>query len=156
MGLKELPVLIKGTVLMYKSTGQLRLHQDWWLVLHACPELGRYYRRGFNLLNRFNGIKIGDTRWGPHISVVRGEEPLYWKRWDQYHEIDIEFEYNPIYQTDGKHVWFPIKCDRLLDIREELGLKRQPRFYLHLTLGVYHKITEDDTTSIFIPENLNF
>lgn len=140
---------------MYKSVGQLRLHRDWWLVVHVCPELGRYYRCGFNRLNRFVGAEIGNTKWGPHISVVRKEEPIYWKRWDNYHEIDVEFEYEPIYRTDGKHVWLDISCDRLLEIREELGLKRLPHFSLHVTLGVYHKISEEDSTQIVIPDSFN-
>lgn len=140
---------------MQKSVGQLRLHNDWWMILDVCPEFGRYYRQGFNILNRFVGIKIGDTQWGSHISVIRGEEPLYWKRWDSYHKVDVEFEYELIYETDGKHIWFPVQCDRLLDIREELGLNRRPHFSLHVTLGVYHKITEYDETRIIIPAEFN-
>ena len=140
---------------MYKSIGQLRLHRDWWLVVHICPELGRYYRRGFNWWNRFAGGLVGDTKWGPHISVVRKEEPLYWKRWDSYHEIDIEFEYEAKYETDGKHLWLPISCERLLDIREELGLRRRPYYGLHATLGVYHKISENDPMRIIIPTSAN-
>lgn len=139
---------------MRKSYGQLRLHREFWLVAHCCEELGRYYREGFNRANRFVGIKIGDTHWGPHISIVRNEEPQDKALWSLYHEQDIEFEYEPIYKTNGKHLWFDVQCDEMFKIRKRLGLEDRPFYNLHLTLGTYHRTGETDPTVIHIPRTL--
>jgi hypothetical protein len=144
----------------YKSVGQIRCHKDDWLVIHTCEDMGRYYRRVFNWSNRFssNGV-VGDTKWGPHISLVRGEphDPTWWQL---YHLQEIEFEYNTVLRTNGKHLWFPVKCDEVYEIRKKLKLPPYPfpeeEYYgLHLTIGTYHRSSEDDPVELVIPKDLS-
>lgn len=145
---------------MLRLTGQIRVHRDWWLVVHLDPELGRYYRQGFNWHNRFAGLEIGDMKWGPHISFVRKEIPPNLHLWQPLHEVDVEVDIQPIYRTNGRHLWFNVVCNQLLDIRERLGLERHrvddPPFYgLHLTLGVLHRKSPDDQTELVMPWTLD-
>jgi hypothetical protein len=73
--------------------------------------------------------------WEEHISVVRDEEPPNKEFWEKYAGQEIEFQYNPIVEGDGLFFWLNVDCDFLLEIREELGLPRDPEFPLHLTIG---------------------
>ncbi len=139
---------------MFKSSGQIRIHREWWLVTHCCEDLAHYYVSVFNHANRFAGVKIGSTHWGPHISIVRNEEPFDKALWSLYHEQDIEFEYEPIYRTNGKHLWFDVKCDDMFRIRRRLGLDILPYYNLHLTLGTYHRSSDADPTVVKIPRSL--
>ena len=138
---------------MFESVGQIVVHNDWWICIHVCPDLGRYYRMGFNWFSRFKGYGIGDTRWGPHISFVRGEMPTKLNIWQSLQNKEIRFFYEPEYCTNGYYVWFPVICDEAFDIRESLGLERvKPNIKLHLTLGVYHREGPNDKLQIEVPD----
>ena len=139
---------------MFKSSGQIRIHREFWLVVHCCEDLARYYVNIFNWENRFNGLKIGSTHWGPHISIVRNEEPIDKALWSLYHEQEIEFEYEPIFRTNGKHLWFNVKCDEFFHIRKRLGLSLEAFYKWHITLGTYHRVGDTDTNAITIPRTL--
>ena len=143
-----------------KSIGTIRCHNDHWLVIHTCEDMGRDYRRMYNWANRFssNG-ELKDTKWGPHISVVRGEIPSIPTFWNLFHDTQAEFEYLPSFRTNGKHVWFPVQCHRYGEIRKGLGLSPYPfqraDFYgVHLTIGTYHRQSNDDMTQLIIPPDL--
>jgi len=49
----------------------------------------------------------------------------------------VEFKFDPEPRTSGKHWWFDIKCETLLDLRETFGLRRMPAVQLHLTFAVH-------------------
>ncbi len=97
---------------------------------------------------RTNGVKlesrlglmgrVTSPAWGPHISVIRGEPLPDPSLWGLYEGTDIRFKYDPesIYYNRG-HFWLDVECDPLLDLREELGLLRQPRKPLHITIAVW-------------------
>ena len=106
----------------------------WWMVLDCDPKIGEYYRKLFKML-RYGVETIQNPTWGAHISVVADEKPLVMEKWRFYSGMAVEFEYSHISETNGYYVWQPVFCNRLLDMREELGLKRNPRFPLHLTIG---------------------
>lgn len=75
------------------------------------------------------GFKLNKSAWGPHISVVRGEQPKYPELWNKYKNKKILFEYNPEYiNTNGKHWWIRIYSEELEQIRTELGLTSQYMF----------------------------
>jgi len=107
---------------------------QWWLIVECDPELGRYLRHQF-LLGHRRTRRLQGPLWGAHISAIRGERPplqALWKRWDG---ATVEFDYDPaVRETDG-FVWCPVRCERLLGLREELGLPREPQPALHLTIG---------------------
>jgi hypothetical protein len=74
--------------------------------------------------------------WGPHISVVRGEMPRNKALWGQYEGTQIRFRYDPNdVRRNDEYIWLPVECPALLDFREELGLRREPRQALHLTVA---------------------
>jgi hypothetical protein len=75
--------------------------------------------------------------WGPHISVTRGERVSKSKaglRRSLKGRL-IDFRYSPDLQFNGEYFWFWVQCDELLDLREQLGLRRTPKQRLHLTVG---------------------
>lgn len=78
--------------------------------------------------------------WKEHITVIRDEEPLNDKKifWERYNGYSIEFFFRIVPETNGEYWWLPVECEQLLDIREELGLSRNPYYPLHLSIG--HKI----------------
>jgi hypothetical protein len=131
---------------MFRSVGKLRYSPhllgvradsvSWWLVVDCDPDIGRYYRHLF-YLTHYKCQKIQSPAWKEHISVIRNEKPKEEKTylWKKYDGQDVEFWYSPSVRGDGMFYWLDVDCDCLLDIREELGLSRQPEFPLHLTVG---------------------
>lgn len=73
--------------------------------------------------------------WEAHISVIANEMPPNIGLWRAYDGQEIAFSYEPAPEFNGIYVWLPVICERALDIREELGLPRQPFYPLHLTIG---------------------
>jgi hypothetical protein len=47
----------------------------------------------------------------------------------------ISFAYDPNLRFNGEYFWLPVQCEELLDLREQLGLRREPRMPLHLTVA---------------------
>lgn len=109
----------------------------WWLVIDVDRDLGRYCREMYRM-SRWSCDKLQRPVWEAHISVIRNEEPAdeFKALWEKYNYRPVEFEYD-MYNASGDdtYVWLPVVCERALDIREELGLPRQPYFSLHLTIG---------------------
>ena len=115
----------------------------WWAVVSVDRELTRYYR--WWLTRELHLKRLFAPSWDAHVSIVRGEEPddPLKTLWSQYHLQTVEFHYNPVVrqagdttgETDEKgHFWFvDVYCPKLLQIREELGLRTRYKF--HLTVG---------------------
>jgi hypothetical protein len=106
----------------------------WWLIIDCDPELGRYLRHQY-LLGHRRTRSLQAPLWGPHISVIRGETPPRMEAWKRGDGGAVEFVYDPRpQQTDG-YVWYPVRCEAMLDLRVALGLPREPEPALHLTIG---------------------
>lgn len=131
---------------MIKSIGKLvytpRTHlasSDKWLVLMCDDEISKYYRHLFTMqypyLNAPYHGKLTRPVWGAHISVIRGEKIPNYHLWELDKDKLIDFEYEPGVEDNGEYFWLKVKCDYLLEIRAKYGLKRYPRFGLHLTIG---------------------
>lgn len=74
--------------------------------------------------------------WGPHISVLRGEQPPVRGDWDKYEGTRVKFEYDPSdVRYNREYIWIPVSSPALLDLREGMGLRREPRMPLHLTIA---------------------
>lgn len=105
-----------------------------WMILQCEPELGRYLRHLHHLDARRARL-LADPLWGPHISVVQDEPAADPARWMDREGEAMAFEllYPP--QVFDAYVFYPVRCEAALDYRELLGLPREPRYPLHLTIG---------------------
>lgn len=126
---------------MIKSMGKLvytpKTHlsnSDRWLVLMCDDEISKYYRHLFYKEYPWKG-KLTRPVWGTHISVIRGEKIPNYHLWGLEKNTIVEFEYEPGVKDNGEYYWLSAKCNFILDIREQYGLSRHPRFGLHLTIG---------------------
>jgi len=129
---------------MFNSSGKLRYSpkltgqrsENWWLVVDCDPEIGKYYRSLFQS-GQFHCRKLQAPSWAEHITVIRNEEPSEASKalWQKHEGVSVDFSYLGGLETDGLYYWLSVECPRLLDIREELGLSRDPVYPLHLTIG---------------------
>ena len=131
---------------MNKSTGIFRYSPScksipnvskWWLVIDSCPELARLYRELSNYHYRAQ-FKLHRPAWDSHISIIRDEKPPIEELWLKYNGLEVEFEYESMVLNNGQYFWLPVRCEKALDIREEMGLDRNPFFNLHLSFGMIH------------------
>ncbi|HJU39211.1 MAG TPA: hypothetical protein VJ724_06520 [Tahibacter sp.] len=106
----------------------------WWLIVDADPELGRYLRHLYTISEHRIRV-LQAPLWGPHVSVIRGEEPAASDAWGALDGATVEFRYDPLARETDGYVWCPVDCDAVLDLREQLGLTREPNPSLHLTIG---------------------
>ena len=129
---------------MLRSTGTIRYSpklkgegksDNWWLIVDTCADLSRYYRYWWNYNQRFWGDVLIRPAWQSHISVVRNEQPANPEHWEKYAGHEIEFEYCTRVMGGGDYYWLDVVCDRLIKIREELGLPPEPEYPFHLTVG---------------------
>lgn len=144
----------------YKSFGYLKYDpvsensrfDPWWLALMCPMGLALFYQElirkeatktvkaaevfGFGDWPIQKGnVKVKKSVWGPHISLVRGEEPKNKKLWGKYDGKKVWFEYTPMVGTNGCHYWLPVFSQDFYDIRIELGLPPETRAPFHFTIG---------------------
>lgn len=108
----------------------------WWMVLWCDQEIVKYHRHLF-FLDNHKCQNLQSPAWDAHITVIRDEEPSedYQHLWRLRQDQICTFEYNFEAETNGDYWWLTVYSDQLLDIREELGLKRNPEYPLHLSFG---------------------
>lgn len=106
----------------------------WWLIIEADEELGRYLRHLF-LLQHWRTRRLQGPLWGTHVSVIRGEPPPQSQHWGEGDGAAVEFALDLHAQETQGFVWCPVQCMAVLDLRERLGLAREPQPPLHLTVG---------------------
>ena len=113
-------------------TPQGEVFDPWWLILEYDTALLERWRK---VAEEEHGIRLSYPRWRAHITVVSGEIPRNRKKWGFRDGEEVRFTYTARIQTDGIFFWLPVRCDKLLDLRAALGLPRNPRRALHMTLG---------------------
>lgn len=123
-------------VITYDPKAKSIESKPWWMILQCCEDLARYYRETYNLFYRGSSKKLNKPAWGSHISVVRGEEPVNKDLWLARAGEVVAFEYDPELNTNELYCWLTVRCDAILDLRERLGLPREPIYPLHLTIGI--------------------
>lgn len=105
-----------------------------WLVLMCDDEISKYYRYMFYTEFPWKG-KLTRPVWGTHISIIRGEKIPNMNLWGiDSHKI-IEFEYEGGVMDNGEYYWLKAKCPYLSSLREKYGLRSEPKFGFHLTIG---------------------
>jgi hypothetical protein len=112
---------------MRTAMGTLRYGADFRLTVEVDEGLAALYR---SLLPKH--IAVNRPRWDPHITVVRAgkETPSIVEHWGRYEGEDVIFGYDPDIRIDPVYLWLNCWCDRLAEIREELGLPAKSRWTL--------------------------
>jgi hypothetical protein len=117
---------------LFSSTGTLTYGPGIRIALNADQGIVDYYR---NLLPKW--IRTNPQKHQAHVSVVRWETPLYTDVWGIYEGERIKFFYDVEVKNDTTYYWLNVQCERLKEIRVELGLAPYPwwRNSYHLTIG---------------------
>lgn len=123
-------------VLKYNPKAKSIDSKPWWLILQGCEDLARYYRETYNLFYRGTNKKLNKPAWGSHVSIIRGEEPPNKELWLVQADEIVTFEYDTELNTNDLYCWLTVRCDTLLDLREQFGLPREPIHPFHLTVGI--------------------
>lgn len=106
----------------------------WWLIIDCDAELGRYLRHLYEQAY-WRTRPLTSPLWGPHISVIRGEQPADVSDWGRHNGATVEFEFSPLAEESHSYVWHPARCHAALALREHYGLAREPTPPLHLSIG---------------------
>jgi hypothetical protein len=110
-------------------------HFDPWFALVECDRGIIEYLSWF-MERHGRPLHVG-SRWGAHITFVRGEEPVvHPELWGQAEGEAITFHHAQVIRWDnGWHAWVDVWCPRLLELRFALGLVEKTSARFHLTLG---------------------
>ncbi|MNJ90129.1 hypothetical protein D3C87_77230 [compost metagenome] len=121
-----------GTIIFDPTAGEAA--NKWWAIVKCEKSIIDYYKY-WAVKNQ--KIKISAPLFGPHISIIRGEEPNdeYKHLWKFCHGEEVEFTYYPDFDNNGEYWWLNIDCPRLTEIRKVLGLPEMPNYNFHLTIG---------------------
>lgn len=131
--------------MIHKSTGIVKYDpriergtfQKYWVILQCDREIVRYYQ---HIFYKLYWKKLQTAMWGAHCSIVRGEKPPTlggleaWKRFDG-RMIEFSYMYEPGFRTNGQHVWLRAWSPKFEEIRESLGLPKEPKVPFHLSIG---------------------
>jgi hypothetical protein len=116
----------------HKSSGIFGYEDGWWLLLRCDKEIVKYYCW---LSKRYGRIIEMGSRYGSHISVVKGDTPKDTERWKSLEGESCNFMYSNQIRYEQGYAWLDVQSSELEDIREKLGLTRCPNFSFHLSLG---------------------
>lgn len=112
-----------------KGVGTLRYSSraTHWVILDIEDDLTNYYR---SLIPAH--MPTQKPRYSAHCTVVRAgkEIPLKLENWGKYEGKKIEFNYSPYVNVSDVYYWLNVYCDKLSEIRSELGLSPKSRWTL--------------------------
>lgn len=135
-----------GTIIYDPRRTGLKKRNEWWCVIQVEEDIASYYRHLAN--THFNPFKVESDpiirqSWDAHISVIRGEKPKDDKMhlWKKYHGQKVDFKYSidvgvtnqPTAFSNDTFLYLRVKCDMLMKIREEFGVRTSHN--PHLTIG---------------------
>jgi len=94
---------------------------------------------------RYN-LKLNQPLRGSHVTILSdmiGRDSINENPIEIYEKVKKEFEgkvmnfkYDPNVRTNGEHWWLKVTCEEAENFRERIGLKRDPYWGFHLTLGL--------------------
>jgi hypothetical protein len=116
---------------MFRSTGYLKYVPNK-LTLEVDQAISDYYRA---LLPKW--VVTNRQAFRAHVSVVRRETPPRMEHWGKYEGELVEFRYSNVVEFDETYAWLNVECERLKEVRVELGLDAYPwwRNKYHITIG---------------------
>lgn len=115
--------------MLFKSTGILRYGGNHSLRVVTDQQLADYYR---SMIPKT--ISTNRPRWPAHITVVREingmevDKPTDFTAWGRYEGEEVEFYYDNYVHSGKVYYWLNCFCQRLEEIRLELGLKCHSRY----------------------------
>jgi hypothetical protein len=103
-------------------------------IIKTDCELDRYY--GWFLKKRFN-LELNKNLRGSHVTFIsdRLDKDIFEQAAVIFNKKEIDFYIELEPRSNGEHWWLRVHCPEAENIREVLGLSREPFFGLHLTLG---------------------
>ncbi|WP_407305669.1 hypothetical protein [Acinetobacter sp.] len=113
------------------TVGKLWHHADW-LLLNVDDEITRYYAS--IIKQRFSIDLHWKSKWGAHVSVIRGEALPNPEKWGRDEGREIKIYYTHQVYTNADHWWVNVISEELADIRTSYGLPPEKKFF-HLTVG---------------------
>jgi hypothetical protein len=139
-------MLIKVTgILEFEPEDKTRKHlnQASWkriAMILTNDDMSDYY--SWFIYRRFN-LKLNKPIRGAHVSIINeaerdfafGVEPAWSNAKAKYDGKPMDFYIDIEPRTNGEHWWFRVYCPAGEDMREELGLHRDPFYSLHMTIG---------------------
>lgn len=130
-------IKLKGK-LKFEVENKTKKHeqQDWKktaMIMLKC-DLDNYY--AWFLKKRFNLEFVKNLR-GAHVTIIsdRMSSKIFEEATKLFNNKEITFYYELEPRTNIKHWWLRVHCPEAEDIREALGLSREPYFGFHLTIG---------------------
>ena len=127
---EEAPLSTLAT-LAYDPHNSRTKRRKHFLIARVDRSVVKYYQ--WWIWQRFR-VKLTDSAWKPHCTVVRGERPRT-NAWRAHKGEKITLQYSPAFWTNGKHWWLPVYSVDIQNIRRELGLRPLPYAALHITVG---------------------
>jgi hypothetical protein len=123
-----------STATVLYDPGQGTRHFEPWFALLLCDEgIVEFY--SWLLLRHGIDLERG-SRWGAHVTFVRGQEPARPEEWGRDAGATVSFRYsNVIHWTNGRHAWVDVWCPDLNEMRARLGLPVRAHSKYHLALG---------------------
>jgi hypothetical protein len=116
---------------VHQAVGRLRFVDDW-LLLQVDDEIARYYAE---IVRRRFDIKLHyKSKWGAHVSIIRGEDLPNPEGWGDDEGREILINYTHDIYSNNTHWWLNVECDELAEVRSRFGLPTNKRFF-HLTIG---------------------
>lgn len=127
------------TYFCHSSTGKLvfdhlkghRKFEPWWALVIVDQGIIDYYSWMF--LKWGIPLQKGSL-WGPHISVIKGQEPINKELWGVDNNKIVDFHYSNVIRYDNdQHAWLDVYSEEIDALRVKLGYQSKMTF--HLTLG---------------------
>ena len=128
---------------MFESTGIIHYGPEIRVILSVDQGITDYYR---SLLPK--SIRTNPQKHPAHVSVVRREVPPNMDVWMKHEGEAVVFKYYTDIINDETYYWLNVECERLKEIRVELGLKPYPwwRNSYHITIGNVKSADEDEVS----------
>ncbi len=103
-------------------------------MINTNCDLSEYY--AWFIKKRFN-LELNKPLRGTHVTIISDivDETIFAEASKFFNGKEIDFYLETEPRTDSKHWWLRVYCQDAENIRESIGLSREPYFSFHLTIG---------------------
>lgn len=116
----------------YEATGTIHYGPGIRAIVNVDQRIVEYYR---SLAPPW--LNLNPQKYPAHISFVRHQTPTRMEFWERYEGEEVVFRYFSGVVHDETYYWLDVECERLKEIRMELGLPALPPWknLFHITIG---------------------